>query len=166
MCGRMLVFVRVIPVYPGLGLKLGSRRGIATDLICGRGDRVRLEAPVGGGRRWRPGGAAGTPFFGRQICCRRAACWQAEVLALLEYPCCGTRVRGKPIEVFFGKGLGRFTGGVDHAQGVVVAYDRDRQGVVPAGVRAGLGQTSGAGHGQCGVGGLYDQVYDAPVRGG
>ena len=31
-------FIRVIPVYPGLGLKLGSRRGIATDLICGRGD--------------------------------------------------------------------------------------------------------------------------------
>src|SRR5919107_794960 len=47
----MLVSLRVIPVYPGLGLKLGSRRGIATDLICGRGDWVRLEAPVGGGRR-------------------------------------------------------------------------------------------------------------------
>ena len=50
MCRRMLVSIWLIPVYPGLGLKLGSRRGIATDLICGRGDWVRLEAPVGGGR--------------------------------------------------------------------------------------------------------------------
>jgi hypothetical protein len=33
----MLVSVRVIPVYPGLGLKLGSRRGIATGLISGEG---------------------------------------------------------------------------------------------------------------------------------
>ena len=44
----MLVSVRVIPAYPGLGLKLGSRRGIATDFISGRGDQVRLEAPDGG----------------------------------------------------------------------------------------------------------------------
>ena len=48
MCRRMLVSIWLIPVYPGLGLKLGSRRGIAADLICGRGDRVRLEAPDGG----------------------------------------------------------------------------------------------------------------------
>ena len=36
-CRRMLVFVLAIPVYPGLGLKLGSRRGIATDFIVGEG---------------------------------------------------------------------------------------------------------------------------------
>ena len=81
MCRRMLVSVRVIPVYPGLGLKLGSRRGIATGLICGRGDWVRLEAPVGGGRKWRPGGAAGTPFLGAKPAAdwRRAGrpkCWR------------------------------------------------------------------------------------------
>ena len=35
--GRMLVFVPAIPVYLGLGLKLGSRRRIATDFIVGEG---------------------------------------------------------------------------------------------------------------------------------
>jgi hypothetical protein len=39
-CGayvRMLGFVLAIPVYLGLGLKLGSRRGIAADFIVGEG---------------------------------------------------------------------------------------------------------------------------------
>ncbi len=36
-CRGMLVSVRVIPAYPGLGLKLGSRRGIATGFIGGEG---------------------------------------------------------------------------------------------------------------------------------
>jgi hypothetical protein len=50
----------MIPVYPGLGLKLGSRRGIATDFIKGRGDKVRIKAPdggadvAGGGRTFSP----------------------------------------------------------------------------------------------------------------
>ena len=33
----MLVSVLVIPAYPGLGLKLGSRRGIATDFVSREG---------------------------------------------------------------------------------------------------------------------------------
>jgi hypothetical protein len=37
MCGRMLVSIQMIPADPGLGLKLGSRRGIATDSISGEG---------------------------------------------------------------------------------------------------------------------------------
>ena len=49
---------------------------------------------------------------------------------------------------------------------MIVVDDRNCQGVGPAGVRAGLGQASRAGHGQGGVGGLDDQVYHAPVRGG
>ena len=33
----MLIFVRAILAYLGLGLKLGSRRGIATGFIDGEG---------------------------------------------------------------------------------------------------------------------------------
>jgi hypothetical protein len=33
----MLVSGRLIPVDPGLGLKLGSRRGIVSDFISGEG---------------------------------------------------------------------------------------------------------------------------------
>jgi hypothetical protein len=33
----MLVSIRMIPADPGLGVKLGSRRGIATDFISGEG---------------------------------------------------------------------------------------------------------------------------------
>ncbi len=36
-CRGVLISVRVIPAYPGLGLKLGSRRGIATGFIGGEG---------------------------------------------------------------------------------------------------------------------------------
>jgi hypothetical protein len=70
----MLISVRVIPVYPGLGLKLGCRRGIATDLICGRGDWVRLKAPVGGAENGVPVVLPGRHFLGA----RSAAvlnCW-------------------------------------------------------------------------------------------
>ena len=37
---------------------------------------------------------------------RRVACRQVEVLASLEYPCCGAGICGQPVEVFFGKGFG------------------------------------------------------------
>jgi hypothetical protein len=75
-------------------LKLGSRRGIATDLICGRGDRVRLGLLLGGAEHGVPVVLPGRHFLG------------AKPLASLEYPCCVAGVSGQPVEVFFGKGFG------------------------------------------------------------
>ena len=47
----MLVSGQMIPVYPGLGLKLGSRRGISADFISGEGViesgwRLRMGGPM------------------------------------------------------------------------------------------------------------------------
>jgi|SRR5215208_1985921 hypothetical protein len=104
----MLVSVRVIPAYPGLGLKLGSRRGIATDFISGRGDEVRLEAPDGGAEHSVPAALPGrlVAFRGSMTCGYGRALNERGQALLLEYPCGGACVSGQPVEVFFGEGFG------------------------------------------------------------
>ena len=70
------------------------------------------------------------------------------------------------MEVFLRERFRRVPGCVDDADDTFYVEDRDCQGVRVAGVGAGLGEASRAGHGQGGVGGFDDEVYYAPVRGG
>ena len=69
------------------------------------------------------------------------------------------------MEVFLGELFGGVAGGVDDAHRVIPVEDWDGQGAGPAGVGAGLGEASGAGHYEGGLGGAENELYGALVDG-
>jgi hypothetical protein len=166
--GGMLVSCSSGSRPPGLGLKLGFRRGTVRASSSGRGDEVPSEAPCGGGRSGRSGCVAGAPFrvpgFRTNVTIEHSG-GGGGLRLLLENLGGGAGIGGQPVEVFFRKRLRRVPGCEYDADGVIFVEDRDRQGVRPAGVRTGLRKAPGARHGQGGVGTLDNQVYHAPVRG-
>jgi hypothetical protein len=61
---------------------------------------------MGGAEHGVPVVLPGRHFLGAKPAASDGICRQVEVLALLEYPCCGAGICGQPVEVFFGKGFG------------------------------------------------------------
>ncbi len=69
------------------------------------------------------------------------------------------------MEVFLGELFGGVAGGVDDANWVVLVENRDGQGAGPAGVGTGLGEATGTGHHEGGLGGAENELYGASVGG-
>jgi hypothetical protein len=69
----------------------------------------------------------------------------------------GAGVGGQPVEIFVGKRFCGVAGCVDDADGLGVVEDRDGEGILPAGVRACLGEPAGAGDGKGRLGCIEDE---------